>query len=202
MKNLSSIFYNELDKYTALEEKELKNLSGNLEFKLLFNIDLNKPFKEAKKDFVRSYLNDLIVLSLGNVSRAAQKAGIHRRHLHRMINEFEIDLTSHRKELIKPAKYMKDYVQDVLEETLTNFEEKEKIEDVYSSLNDISSVVAENIKHIPYEEALFIFEREFIQNALKANLYDLKKTAKTLEISSRTLYRKLNKLGLVAEQEN
>ena len=189
--------YNVLDKHSILEEKELRSLSNNLEFKLLFSIDFSKPFKDAKKDFIKNYLNDLLVLNLGNVSAAAKRAKLNRRHFHRMINELSLDPDTHRRDLIKPSVYLKDNVQNLLDETLVDIQEKEKVANVYSSINDISQVIVETFQDIPYEEAIELFEKEFITKTLQKFEYDLKKSAKFLEISERTLYRKLEKLGIV-----
>ena len=197
MNNISSIVYEALDKHAILEEKELKSLTNNLEFRLLFSIDFNKSFKEAKKDFIKNYLNDLLTLSLGNVTLAAKKANLHRRHFHRMLHEHELNPKIHRKELIKPSQYMKENLQNILEDSLININEEEKLQTVYSSLNDISQIITEIMRNIPYEKALEIFEKEFIEKTLKKYQYDLKKTAESLEVSERTLYRKLNKLGIV-----
>lgn len=200
MTYISSIIYNALDKHSILEEKELKSLTNNLEFRLLFNINFSKPFKEAKKDFIRAYLNDLLTLNLGNVTLAAKKANLHRRHFHRMLSEHELDPDIHRKELIKPSQYMKDNIHDILEDTLIGIQEQEKLENVYSSINDISQIIADTMQNIPYEKALEIFEKEFIEKILKKHNYDLKKAAKYLEVSERTLYRKLSKLGILLTQ--
>lgn len=197
MTQISSIIYNALDKHSILEEKELKSLTNNLEFRLLFTIDFSKPFKEAKKDFIRNYLNDLLTLSLGNVSMVAKKANLNRRHLHRMLNNHELDPDIHRKELIKPSQYLKENIHNILEDTLTNIHEQETLENVYSSINDISQIITDTMQNIPYEKALEIFEKEFIEKTLKKNNYDLKKTAKEIDISERTLYRKLAKLNII-----
>ncbi len=197
MNNISSIVYEALDKHAILEEKELKSLTNNLEFRLLFSIDFSKSFKEAKKDFIKNYLNDLLTLSLGNVSLAAKKANIHRRHFHRMLHEHELNPDIHRKELIKPSQYLKENLQNILEDSLIGINEDDKLQTVYSSLNDISQIITETMQNIPYEKALEIFEKEFIEKTLKKYNYDIAETANSLEISERTLYRKMTKLGII-----
>ena len=137
-----------------------------------------------------------MTLSLGNISLAAKKARVHRRHLHRIINQLELDPEEHKRELIKPKQYMKDYVSDIVEETLDDFEQTEKIKNIYSNLDDISQVIAEHIKNMSYEEALELFEKEYIEKALKENQYNVQKTAESIGINERTLYRKINKLGI------
>ena len=62
--------------------------------------------------------------------------------------------------------------------------------------DDISQVIAEHIKNMSYEEALELFEKEYIEKALKENQYNVQKTAESIGINERTLYRKINKLGI------
>jgi DNA-binding NtrC family response regulator len=160
-------------------------------------IDPSKPFKEARKIFLKKYLNDLLILSLGNVSLAAKKANINRRHMHRIINELEIDPESHRREMIKPAQYLKENVKDILEETLSTFSKNESIKAVYSNIADISNVIAQDMNTtMEFDEALELFEKDFFTKALKYNKYDISKTAEAIDVSERTLYRKISKLNL------
>ena len=199
MKNISSVVDTVLTKFTGDDTPKLKEeISTNLEFRLVFTVDLSKPFKEAKKEFLVNYLNDLLTLSLGNISLAAKKAQLHRRHLHRMINELDIDPNEHRKEMLKPREYMKVNVHNILDETLANSSLSEhKLSQIYSNLEDISQVLAQNIDNaFSYNEALDLFEKEYIEKALRDNQYDIQKTADFLDISERTLYRKINKLNI------
>ena len=60
------------------------------------------PFKDAKDQMVaifhRQYIDQLLRDHGGNVSRAAQKAGIQRQYLHRLMKESGI-VTDHYKDL-------------------------------------------------------------------------------------------------------
>ncbi|MFH2021213.1 MAG: helix-turn-helix domain-containing protein [archaeon] len=196
MPTISSIVDLVLKKYSSEIPKLKESLSSNLEFRLFFNIDLSKPFKEAKKEFLKNYINDILTLSLGNISLAAKKANIHRRHFHRIIIELEVDPEFHKREMLKPDEYMKTYVQNILEETLASFREESKNSKVYSNLDDISVVIAQNIDSLSYDDALEIFEKEYIQRALKDNGYDIHRTAQAIGMNERTLYRKINKLRI------
>jgi DNA-binding NtrC family response regulator len=196
MKNLSSLMEKVLKNFSNTPQLSY-TLSNNLEFRLLSPVDPSKPFKEARKIFLKNYLNDLLILSLGNVSLAAKKANINRRHLHRIINELEIDPESHRKEMIKPAQYLKENVKDILEETLSNFSKDDTVRAVYSNIGDISNIIAQNMDTaMQFDEALELFEKDFFTKALKYNKYDISKTAEAIDVSERTLYRKISKLNL------
>ena len=62
MKTISSVVETVLAKFTGANYPKLKeDISTNLEFRLLFTIDLSKPFKEAKKDFLKNYLTIIIL---------------------------------------------------------------------------------------------------------------------------------------------
>jgi DNA-binding NtrC family response regulator len=196
--NISSVVEKALRKHISEDIPDLKyNLSNNLEFRLFFPANYSKSFKEAKKIFLKNYLNDLLILSLGNVSLAAKKAHIHRRQFHRILNELEINPGLHRKELIKPVEYMRENIHTILEETLAGLNKDEKIKTIYSNLPDISEVISKNMEeNFSYEEAIDLFEKEFISNALKENKYDISKTAENMDISERTLYRKISKFNI------
>ncbi|MBN2367929.1 hypothetical protein JXC34_02845 [Candidatus Woesearchaeota archaeon] len=199
MNSITTLVDSALKKFTGEEFPKLKeDISSNLEFRLIFTIDLSKPFKEAKKEFLKNYLNDLLTLSLGNISLAAKKAQVHRRHLHRIILELDIDPNTHRKELLKPSEYKRVNVYNILDETLAGSAvQEDKLKNIYSNLDDISEIIAENMDEIAsYDEALDLFEKEYIQKALKENDYNIQKTAGFLDISERTLYRKISKLNI------
>jgi DNA-binding NtrC family response regulator len=196
MQTISSIVEKVLKKYSHEIPMLKDSLSTNLEFRLLFSIDLSKPFKEARKEFIKNYLNDVLTLSLGNISTAAKKAQLHRRHIHRMINELDVDPESHRRQMLKPEEYMKTYVYNVLEETLSGLDPGDKLSKVYSQMEDISSLIARDMGSISFDDALQLFEKEYIERALKANGLSIPRTAHIIRMSERTLYRKVSRLGL------
>jgi DNA-binding NtrC family response regulator len=167
--------------------KNTEELPNNLEFLLMFPIDLSKSFKEAKKLFLKNYVNDLLTMNHGNISQAAKKACINRRHLHRIITENEI---VRRKDMIKPSEYRKENIQTILEETLSGSQNMKTVE-------DISELIAKTTeKSVAYDEAIELFEKEYIEHALKSNDYDISRTADAIDVSERTLYRKINKLSI------
>ena len=114
-----------------------------------------------------------------------------------MINKLEIKPDEHKKELIKPSQYMKENIYNILEERLAAFEEEKKVKNIYSNLDDISQLIADNIGNISYDEALELFEKEYIEKALKDHDFNIQKTADAIDMSERTLYRKINKLNIV-----
>jgi DNA-binding NtrC family response regulator len=57
---------------------------------------LDLPFKEAKaaliEGFEREYLRHLLAKHKGNISRAAQEAGIDRNYIHRLVKKYELEV--------------------------------------------------------------------------------------------------------------
>ena len=98
--------------------------------------------------------------------------------------------------MIKPSLYMKENVYNILEESFDKIEQSKKIKDVYSNLDDISQILAQHINNASYDDAMEFFEKEFIKNALKENEFNIIKTAKSMGMNERTLYRKINKLNI------
>ena len=195
MKSISSLVDAVLKRHSFDFSNIRDDITSNLEFRLFFNIDFSKTFKEAKKEFQRSYFNDVLTLSLGNITLAAKKSNLNRRHLHRIINDLELDPEVHKREMIKPIQYMKNNVYQILEDTVSKLPEK-NMREACSQLEEISAVIAKNLQNYSYDEALELFEREFILYKLKEFNFDLKKTAKSMDMSERNLYRKLSKLNI------
>ena len=195
--NISNVVEAVLKKHTKNVPKVKEDISSNLEFRLLVTVDLSKPFKQAKKDFLKNYLNDILTLSLGNISLAAKRAQLHRRHLHRIINDLDIDPNVHKKELLKPQEYLRENVHNIIEDTLSHFDEDDRIRQIYSNLEDISVIISKNMCPVSYDEALELFEKEYIEKALKDNNYNISKTADAIDMNERTLYRKLSRLNIV-----
>jgi DNA-binding NtrC family response regulator len=112
-----------LEKYTMLNKKEIRRIDpeamsalmaqkwrGNvrelenvIERGVVFcrsdHIDIyDIPFKEAKENVIRafhqSYILSILEQSKGNISRAAEQAGLQRQYLHRLIKEENINVES------------------------------------------------------------------------------------------------------------
>jgi transcriptional regulator with PAS, ATPase and Fis domain len=113
------------------------------------------------------------------------------------MSELDMNAEMHKKELLKPSQYLKENIQNILEETLSSFRRDEKAKDVYSNLEEISDLVAKDMEiNLSFDRAVMLFDREFLGKVLKENNYNISKSAETLDISERTLYRKISKLNL------
>ncbi len=54
-------------------------------------MDTSKILRDARSDFERDYINEILNECSGNVSRAAERLGIQRAHLHQKINDLGIE---------------------------------------------------------------------------------------------------------------
>lgn len=156
-------------------------MNDDLEIRLFFTFDFSKPFKEAKKNFLKRYVRDILAISLGNVSMAAKKANLDRRHFYRIITGCEINPQEQRKELLKPNEYMKETISEIFSN---------------DSIDDISKVIVESLNNITYDDALVLFEKMYIEESLKNNNYNLHETASKMDVSERTLQRKIGKYSI------
>ena len=83
--------YNAVERALILSFEELETAPSAASIPGSVPIDASKPFKEVKgqlvDSFERQYLEQLMVLAEGNVSRAARQAGIDRKHLERLLKK-------------------------------------------------------------------------------------------------------------------
>ncbi len=90
-----------LSRANSLTVADLALESDQAPFASNFNQDmLHLPFKEAKDKMIqifhRHYIRILLTQSAGNISRAAEMAGIQRQYLHRLMKETNIDAEGYR----------------------------------------------------------------------------------------------------------
>lgn len=166
---------------------------------LKIDIDTARKFKDAKKEFKRQFLINLLQSNYGNVSKVAEIAGLDRRSIHRLIKSFNINIDDLRK---GPYYFTKDqkenYVYSVVEETLSKYEltkdkrdnlAKDDIRDISVALPDVN---------LSYEDAMKEFEIQFLSRVLKENDFNANTTAKQIGVARETLSRKINELHIGA----
>jgi DNA-binding NtrC family response regulator len=179
-----------------IEEINQDISSKLVEGKLDYDIDVAIPFKQAKENFKRSFVIRLMQAANGNISDAALTADIDRRHLHRLILKYKINVDYFRKQ----AKYSEqtekqEYVKQVIGDTLKKYElTKEKSKYVNE---DAAKNIATKMPglRITLKEGLELFEKEYFRKALE-EFSTLAKTAKSLGIRYETLVKKIKRLNL------
>jgi DNA-binding NtrC family response regulator len=174
-----------------------KDISNKLvEGKLDFEINISIPFKQAKELFKRSFLVKLLQMTNGNMSEASEIADIDRRHMHRLVQRFNINADFFRKQAKYSEKEEKEsYVKEIIGETLAKYELTK------SKSKEVNQETTKNIAHkmpdirMALKEALELFEKEYFKKALE-EFSTLGKTAKSLGIRYETLIKKIKRLNL------
>ncbi len=182
--------------FLGLKINEINNDITNklVEGKIDFDINVNIPFKQAKENFKRSFIIKLLQMTKGNVSEAAKIADIDRRHIHRLVQKFKINVEFFRsKDEYSEKEEKEQYVKQVIGDTLAKYEltKRKKInEETTKNIADKMPDIRMTMK-----EALKLFEKEYFKKALEE--FNTKgKTAKTLGIRYETLIKKIKRLNL------
>lgn len=199
MNALNSIVDDALRKHAKLSDNRInKTLIASLENRLSSTIILPSTYKEAKKAFQRAYFQELLTLNLGNISKAAQTAGLNRRQIHRICSEVGVDLKNIRTTLVKPYNYLKQNVQDLIEEKIEATREKNKFSSIYKNMPKISEEVAGFLeqKKESYGDALNSFEKHYFSGILKLADNDVDKASRIAELSERSIQRRMKELAI------
>ena len=159
-------------------------------------------FNQAKKKFKEQFLKRELRAHFGNVSVVARVLGIDRRSVHRAIRELKLDVT--RVKILPDENVFKEEVDRSIRSTLEQYKEifnPLKMEKLYGDVSSLSKDIAEVIPHrdISWKEAEEDFEREFLEEALQRNSFNVSRTAKQLRLRVETVSRKIRKLGLRRE---
>ncbi len=172
---------------------------------LEFAVDTSLGFKKAKRIFKKYYLDKLLRTYYGDVTTVARIAGVDRRTVHRFIKEFGLKVRTYRKTSFKPE-YVKQKsltfnIKNILEEYRDVIKE-EKLEKLYKKAPHLSRMILSELtlEFTTMQDAEEMFEKRFLAKALKENNWKLKRTAKKIGLRYETLHRKVNRLGLKAEQ--
>lgn len=158
-------------------------------------------FQQAKQQFKTEFIKSELKLHRGNVSNLAKTLGIDRRSIHRAIKSLEINLEEVRNATITPEDYQRQFVDQTIRSTLDKYREliqPQKMERLYGEVSKLSRNIAQVLPHpdLTLDEAEREFERQFLQQALQENNFEIGKTAKRIRIRAETLYRKIKKLGI------
>ncbi len=192
-------------KFLGVKVQELnKDISSKLTQSSLVGVDINTDldFKQAKKRFKRDYLKKLLQLKLGNISEVARLTKTNRRSVHRLINEFDIDVNKIKKDLLKPYNLKVDAVSHAIEEVLDDYKQvihPEKLEDMYNNVEHISEDIIKELPEQPLslKDAEQEFEKRYLLKVLTENNHNISLTAKSIGLRYETLHRKLKSLGLI-----
>lgn len=180
-----------------------RDISAKLERSPLLNfmIDTRIPFKRAKKEFARQYLQKLLEINYGNISEAARIADIDRRSVHRAVKEGRIAVGRIRKDMAKAYDIKQVAISSIIEDVLGNYKaviHPMKLGEMYRNVADVSKEILESMpeKQLTLKEAEEEFEKEYIRKALAENGGNVTMTAKRIRLRYETLFRKVKRYGI------
>jgi len=163
------------------------------------HIDLNVPFKEAKRDFKKEFLTSMIRKNCGNISEVARIVDIDRRSIHRLVNEHAIKAIREERPKMYDLKYTEVY--GLIDEAISDYKDRISIKKLQNLYDDLPHLTDDIISCLPGEgislkEAEREFEKEYIEKALDFCGRDLNKTANFMDIAHETLHRKIKVFGI------
>lgn len=161
-------------------------------------IDAKMPYRQAKKAFKRAYLVRLLKQHLGNISTAADVAGIDRRSIHRLV--LSLRLPTNLRENAQPVYSRQTAVKGIVEDVLASY--KAALSPIkYNAFSRQSEALSGEIvkelpeSHLTLKEAEKAFEREYFGQLL-AQSASIAEAAKKAKLRYEVLHRKLKMLGL------
>ncbi len=188
-----------ISKYLGVDNKELnQDISSCINYPFEINVNTKIPFKQSKKIFIKSYIENILVKNKGQIIRSANEAKINRRTIYRYINEFKIDVEEIRlfstKNNISTKQY-KDFYH-IVENTVKKYDElihpiKQELFEkrLPKAAEDLTKIIPKLI--LPLKEAVEMFEVKYIQQALLDNNSNIEKTSKEINVSTKTIQRKI-----------
>ncbi len=175
------------------EDISSKIIEGNIDY----DVDVNISFKKAKEMFKMAFLINILQHTNGNISEAARIGAIDRRSIHRLIEQFKIDVNKLRTQPYHFDDTKKEmYVKGVVEETLGTYDiTKAKSKDVNENVTKSIATKIPDIR-LTFDEATDMFEKKYFSEAIKK--WDNQKVcAKKIGLRYETLHKKLKDLELI-----
>ncbi len=183
-------------------ESDISDQLKNSTF-LDFTINTKIPFKQAKKAFKRAYLMRLLQQHLGNISTAADIAGIDRRSIHRLVISLKVPTMKFREDA-QPVYARQAVVQGIVQGVLEQY--KSSLSPVkYKAISAQTGAISEDIvnelpeSHLSMKEAENAFEKLYFSQLMK-ECSSISKAAKQAKLRYEVFHRKLKNLGIKAQK--
>jgi len=180
-----------------------KDISDKIEKNPLIAYEINTEisFKTAKKLFKKQFLTRMLQTHFGNISAVAKAAGMDRRSIHRAVKELGIKIKGIRREMLKADYYRKEAVEGILKDTLESYKQvirPSRLDEMYKNVDELSSGIVKELPAIEmkWDEAERMFEKQYLEKALKENKGNVSKTARKIGLRYESLHRKLKRMGL------
>lgn len=208
-----------MQKYLGIRVADIEaDITDQLKRSTLLDIPINTkmPYKTAKKIFKRAYLMRLLHQHLGNISTAADVAGIDRRSIHRLVLSLRVPTTKFREDAqpqyarrqVSPPITIGDIRQAAVQGILQN-----ALESYRSALNPIkykafsahTEAISEDITNELPEEYLTLkmaeqaFERAYFDQLSKEST-TIAEAAKKARLRYEVVHRKLKSMGITPQK--
>lgn len=164
-----------------------------------FAIATHLPYRQAKTQFRKEYLERLLLQKFGNISEVSRIAHIDRRSIHRFIITAKINVKKMRADMMKPEYIKEIAIGKAVKDALLDYEtilHPEKIKKLYQDIPAISRDILKELPDdpLPLHDAETEFERAYFFALLqeKKKVADIARHAK---LRYEVVHRKLKKLG-------
>ncbi len=209
-----------MQKYLGIRVSDIEaDITDQLKRSTLLDIPIDSklPFKAAKKAFKRAYLMRLLHQHLGNISTAADVAGIDRRSIHRLVLSLRVPTTTFRKDaqpqyarnhhmVASPQTAVGDIrqatVQGILQNVLENY--RAALNPIkYNAFSAQAEAISDDItkelpeEHLTLKAAEQAFEYAYFRQLMKEST-TVVEAAKKARLRYEVLHRKLKSIGITA----
>lgn len=162
-------------------------------------IDTKIPYKQAKKAFKRAYLMRLLAQHLGNISTAADAAGVDRRSIHRLVLSLRVPTTKFR-ENAEPTYIRKTAVQGIITSVLEQYRpalNPTRYKALATQTTSLSEDIVKELpeQHLTMDEAESAFENAYFTQLMKDSS-TIARASRIAGIRYEVLHRKLKTLGV------
>jgi hypothetical protein len=160
------------------------DISDRLRQNPRFVVNTATPFKEAKRQFKKYFLQKLL------------STGVKRESLHRLIKQLGVEKDTDFRHYMK-REAVKTILHDCVE-TYTHALHPARMKDMYQKIPALTSEIVEQLpdKLQSMDEAEAEFERAFIRQALLENNHNISATSRKIGLRFETLHRKMKKLEI------
>lgn len=191
-----------IQKYLGVRVANIEmDISDQLKRSTLLDVPINTkiPFKTAKKSFKRAYMMRLLQQHLGNISTAADAAGVDRRSIHRLVLSLRVPTTKFREDA-QPSYVRQSAVQGIIEGVLEQYRpalNPVKYKALSAQATTLSGDIVKELpeQHLTMAEAEDAFEKAYFTQLMK-DCSTIARASRIAGIRYEVLHRKLKALAI------
>ncbi len=191
-----------MQKYLGIRVSDIEtDITDQLKRSTLLDVPITTrvPYKQAKKAFKRAYLMRLLHQHLGNISTAADVAGVDRRSIHRLVLSLKVPTTQFR-DAADPTYIRQTAVHGIIQYVVEQYRSALnpiKYKAFSAQAEALSGEIAKELPeaHLTLKEAEHAFEQAYLSQLLKEHT-TITSAAKAAKLRYEVLHRKLKALGI------